>query len=392
MKILNSKLKRLEEKISNGGKIKIAILGLGSVGNYLLNFLLSSFDNIEIFVVGRSREKMISDVNINKVAASICYNRNILVEIVEADLNNISQIADFLYKVQPDFLINSSRAYSHLKYGSISWKNIRAYGIWTPLSIRYIKNIMEGVRQSNTSPIVINTSYSDATNAWLKTGGRLYPDFGSGNLNHLIPRIKIAAGKISGISDINNIDVTLCTSHFHDVLISKEGNTGGVDPLINLTYHGRHLDIHPAKLYSECAIAMPTDEKRNMMNASSNFEIIYKISESIVNHSSSKIHSPGFCGMIGGYPVKLDFSNEAKKKIEVYTDFFSLDQMEAENSRSIYLDGIESVQNGILSFTAEVLWKTKKSFNYELPKSIDLNDSDLIASEIIVNIIEKYRK
>lgn len=392
MKILNSKLKRLEEKISNGEKIKIAILGLGSVGSYLLNFLLSSFDNIEIYVVGRSKEKMISDVNINKVAASICYNRNVLVEIVEADLNNTSQIADFLDKVQPDFLINSSRAYSHLKYGSISWKNVRAYGIWAPLSIRYIKNIMEGVRQSNTSPIVINTSYSDATNAWLKTAGRIYPDFGSGNLNHLIPRIKTAVGKISGISDINNIDVTLCTSHFHDVLISKEGITGGVEPLINLTYQGRQLDIDTAKVYSECAIEMPTDEKRNMMNASSNFEIIKKISTSIISHSSSKIHSPGFCGMIGGYPVKLDFSKEAKDKIEIYTEYFSLDQMEAANSRSIYLDGIESVQNGILSFTEEVLAKTKKSFNYELPKSIDLNDSDLIANEIIVNIIEKYRK
>ena len=41
MNKLNDKLKILKNKINNNEKIKIAIIGLGSVGNYLLNYLLS---------------------------------------------------------------------------------------------------------------------------------------------------------------------------------------------------------------------------------------------------------------------------------------------------------------------------------------------------------------
>ena len=38
------------------------IMGLGSVGNYLLDYLLSSKDEEkEIFVVGRRKEKMMED-------------------------------------------------------------------------------------------------------------------------------------------------------------------------------------------------------------------------------------------------------------------------------------------------------------------------------------------
>ena len=39
MEILNNKLNLLKEKINNGKLIKVAIIGLGSVGNYLLNYL-----------------------------------------------------------------------------------------------------------------------------------------------------------------------------------------------------------------------------------------------------------------------------------------------------------------------------------------------------------------
>ena len=108
------------------------------------------------------------------------------------DLDNIESIKRCLQENHPDIIVNTSRVYAGLKYGSISWKNFRAYGIWTPLSIKYIKNIMEAVETEAESAIVINTSYSDAVIPWLKSAGKAYPDFGSGNLNHLIPRIRFA--------------------------------------------------------------------------------------------------------------------------------------------------------------------------------------------------------
>ena len=186
MKTLVEKLNLLKQRLKTR-KVRIMIIGLGSVGGYLLDYLLSSKDSEkEIIVVGRNADKMLSDVNIVKVASLIRAQNKSTVEIVpDVDFNSVESLAKCLDTYRPDLIVNSSRAYSGLKYGSISWKNVRAYGIWSPLSIKYIKNIMEAYEKVDSDAIVINTSYSDAIIPWLKSAGKAYPDFGSGNINHL---------------------------------------------------------------------------------------------------------------------------------------------------------------------------------------------------------------
>jgi hypothetical protein len=390
----NNKLKSLAKKIEAKQPIKIAIAGLGSVGNYLLNFLMDAdFTELpfEIILIGRNKEKLQSDLNISRVAAGLRRKRYIEAQIFEADFNNIEQLSDIIFASKPDFIVNSSRAYSNLKYGSLSWNTIRAYGIWSPLSVKYIKNIMQAVEMSGIAPLVINTSYSDAVNAWIKTAGGQYPDFGSGNLNHLIPRIRMAVANEYGIRDIDNIEIILATSHFHDVVISKEGQTERVEPLITVRHNGKIIAgsdgaYDMSKIYKQCAIPMPTDAKRNMMNASSNFDIIATILKVLATKSKQTLHIPGAMGMIGGYPVDIIDEN-----LSVNQDYFTLKQMQEANLHSIYLDGIENVENGILYYTEELLAKTQKYFGYKLPKQVKLSDSNIVAEEIIKNIIEKEK-
>lgn len=49
---------------------------------------------------------------------------------------------------------------------------------------------MKAYGKADSHAISINTSYSDAVIPWLKSAELPYFDFGSGNLNHLIPRMK----------------------------------------------------------------------------------------------------------------------------------------------------------------------------------------------------------
>ncbi len=384
---LGAKLQKIREK---KGKIRIMIIGLGSVGNYLMDYLMSSArEDIEIIVVGRSRDKMEQDVNIVRVASLIRgQNRsNILIES-GVDLNDIAAISNCIKKNDPDIIVNSSRAYPGLKYGSISWKNVRAYGIWTPLSIKFVKNIMDAVEDVKSDAIVINTSYSDAVIPWLKSAGRPYPDFGSGNINHLIPRIRFAISEIKGIQDYWNIDITYAVSHFHDVVISKEGQTEGVEQLIVARYQGKRMDVDFKDVFLRCSIPMPTDAKRNMMNASSNFEIIKGVIDCSKHGKKVKLHIPGAFGNLGGYPVILDGS---KDKISVSFDEseFSIEDMRKKNAESIYLDGIEKVENGVLTYTDELIQKAKKVFGVELPKNVRFDDIDKTAKFIIDEIITK---
>ena len=387
MKNTDEKLQYLAEKIRTGKTIKVAILGLGSVGNYLLNYLNSwDFDNIDIYIGSKSPEKAEKDVNISKVSAIIRNGKSKNIYIRTIDLNNVESITSFIKDVSPDFIVNSSRVYTGLKYGSISWNTIRAYGLWAPLSVRYIKNIMEAHEKADSKAVVVNTSYSDAVIPWLKSAGMRFPDFGSGNLNHLIPRIKMAVADDLNINDMENIDVTLATSHFHDVVISKEGQDEGISPLININYKEEKISPDMRKIWKNCAIAMPSDAQRNMMNASSNFEIIKKIISSLKNKDNQVIHTPGVGGNIGGYPVVI---NGETASINFKETYFSVKEMENCNSRSIYLDGIEGVKDGALFYTDELLEKVKEQFEVQMPKSVKLSEAEQVAEFIIENIIEK---
>ena len=385
-----TKLMKLKE---NQKTVKIMIIGLGSVGQYLLDYLCSmSNEKIEIIVAGRNKEKMQQDVNIVRVAAAIRGKLRTHIKIVgNCDLDNIESIKRCLQENHPDIIVNTSRVYAGLKYGSISWKNFRAYGIWTPLSIKYIKNIMEAVETEAESAIVINTSYSDAVIPWLKSAGKAYPDFGSGNLNHLIPRIRFAVAQQYGIIDEWNIDVSLATGHFHDVVISKEGQNEGVDQLIAVMYKNHKIEFDQKEILSKCVIPMPVDAKRNMMNASSNYEIIAAILGAVYEDKKTRIHVPGFDGNIGGYPVWIDGSDG---KIEAYIDEENFDYMDMvlHNQKSMYKDGIEKIENGNLIYTDELIEKVQRTFETRLPKSVAFGQIDETAEYIIQNIIKKAGK
>lgn len=389
MKSLDEKLQLLQNKIGSGDrKIRIMIFGLGSVGLYLLDYLVSVADpRFEIIVAGRNQEKMQSDVNIIRTAATIRRQMRCSIRIEGGcDLENVESIAAVIRKWDPDFIVNSSRVYSGLKYGSISWSRLRAYGIWTPLSVRFARNIMEGYAESGSHAISINTSYSDAVIPWLKSAGMQSYDFGSGNLNHLIPRMKFYIAEKFGIDNLNDIDVSLAVSHFHDVVISKEGHSEGQEILLDVRYNGKPLDIDVAELLGSCSIAMPVDQKRNMMNASSNFDIINSIITAIDRKTAVRIHTPGVNGEIGGYPFVIDGRGEAKGYID--ESVFTLDEMRAANRRSIYLDGIEDVRNGVLVYTDELLEKVRSEFNSEIPKEVRLGDSNDVVGKIIDEIIK----
>lgn len=388
MKTLNEKLELLQDKILNSDqKIRIMIIGLGSVGLYLLDYLISTADpRMEIIAVGRNYDKMISDVNIVRTAATIRNQMRATIHIEgNCNLEDVDSIASLLKKWQPDFIVNSSRVYSGLKYGSISWAHLRAYGIWSPLSVKFAKNIMEAYEEAGSHAISINTSYSDAVIPWLKSAGMAYFDFGSGNLNHLIPRMKFYIAERFGFDNLNDIDVSLAVSHFHDVVISKEGQAEGQDILLDIKFQGKPLDFNKEELLAACKIAMPVDQKRNMMNASSNFNIISSILVALREKKEVKFHTPGVNGEIGGYPFIIDGRNTAKGYID--ETVFSIEEMRRANRASIYLDGIEKIEDGVLTYTDPLLEKVVDYFNVKLPKNVFLKESNSIANIIISDII-----
>ncbi len=387
---MNPTEKRLAHCAGHADHIKVMIIGLGSVGTYLLDYLYSSGDpSLEIVAVGRNAEKMESDVNIVRIASMIRgQNRTKVTIDGSCDLERVETVAACISKHQPDIIVNSSRVRSGLKYGSISWRAFRAYGIWTPLAVKYTKTIMDAAELADSQAIVINTSYSDAVIPWLKGAGHRYPDFGSGNLNHLIPRIQFAIGDILGVADPWNLDVTLATGHFHDVVISKEGHAEGVDQLLNIQYQGKPLEFDQAEVLRRCKIPMPVDAKRNMMNASSNYQIISGLLRAVRSRERTKLHIPGALGELGGYPVIVDGSRDTPA-VSIDEGAFSLREMREKNRQSMALDGIEGVQGDDLIYTDGLIEKVQAAFGARLPKRVSLGQAEQTADFLVEQVILK---
>ncbi len=387
MKALQERLQVIESHVREN-RITVMIMGLGSVGTYLLDYLVSRNDPaLHIVVAGRDYGKMEKNVNIVRVAALIRGLNKSRIDIeAGVDLTDTKSVQNAVEKYAPDFIVNSSRAYPGLKYGSISWANVRAYGIWSPLAIRFTKNIMEACDAVDTDAVVINTSYSDAVIPWLKSAGKAYPDFGSGNLNHLVPRIRFAVAKMLKAEDFWNVDVMFAAGHFHDVCISKEGQTEGVELPLKVFYRGEEQDLPQNEIFAACKIAMPVDAQRNMMNASSNYQIITAVIDAVRTKEDQRIFSPGVFGNIGGYPVLVGYRDG---RIDAWIDesVFGFHEMEQVNRTSMALDGIEDVRDGKLYYTDELIRKGVDAFGVELPKSVEYGDIEEVAEFIIREII-----
>ncbi len=387
MKTLQQRLQTLETHIKSGN-VKVMIIGLGSVGAYLLDYLISRADPaLSIVAVGRDEQKMQTKVNIARISALIRGVNKTHIEVQGGvDLDDTDSVTAAIKKHKPDFIVNSSRAYPGLKYGSISWANVRAYGIWSPLAIRFTKNVMAACDAADTDAVVINTSYSDAVIPWLKSAGKAYPDFGSGNLNHLVPRIQYAAAEMLGVKDFWNVDVMFAAGHFHDVCISKEGQTEGVPLPLKIYYGGEEKQLAQDEIFARCKIPMPVDQTRNMMNASSNCRIITALIDAIRTHKTQRLFIPGFDGNIGGYPVLVGYKED---KLGAWIDesVFTFEEMNTADRASMALDGVEDVRDGTLIYTDALIQKAQKAFGVTLPKQVAFDDIDKTARFIIDEII-----
>ena len=131
---------------------------------------------------------------------------------------------------------------------------------------------------------------------------------------------------------------------------------------------------------------MPTDATRNMMNASSNYQIIDAFIRAVRTGETQRVFSPGVLGEIGGYPVNVGYM-DGKLDVSVDDSVFTMDEMREANRKSIYLDGVENVTECCLIYTDELIEKAVNAFGVELPKKVAFDDIEATAQFIIDKII-----
>lgn len=411
-----------------GSKAKVCICGFGSVAQYLFDYLLTMPSNPDIVICTRNTEKALPFVNCLTRASVIRTGDINKVSLRSCDFENVDELSNILSEEKPDIVVNTSRYVSGLKYGSISWNCCRAYGYWLPLSMYYTKKIGEAIIRSGIECAYINTSYPDATNPWFKHATKFnMPIFGAGNINHIVARYKVAFIDLWNKShqdkqlEVSSIDVAMVASHFHDVLIGKNGTDKDIDStfkgpeiLVNISLkngddpifekelttfaHNNHSDI-----LKNCAIAFPSDKTRNMMVASSAFELIDTIiyGGSIykeLNHDNSVyrlLNVPGALGTCGGMPVLINLSGSCEAMLAKPSLFgVDLPTMLAINKNSLFQDGLDlsTIDKGIVRFVnTKKLSKLENLLDFHWPSAVSYEKVEDLAS-LIAQYIYLYQE
>ena len=65
-----------------------------------------------------------------------------------------------------------------------------------------------------------------------------------------------------------------------------------------------------------------------------------------------------------------------------------MEEMHEKNRQSLYLDGIERIENSCMTYTDELIKKARRAFGADLPKTVHFDEIDRTADYIIKNIIE----
>lgn len=370
--------------VNNRLKKTVMIVGYGSVGQYLLDMLLHhpgiAESDARIVVVSRSPyEKVEPRINTSIIAGGVA---NCYPEVIykSCDLSDTDKLSDIIKEYRPKVIVQCARFYSGVKYGSFSYSNGIGYGVWVPMSVVPIYKLMKAVKQSRVTTKVVNTSYPDVTNAWLKSFDEsLTPYCGAGNINHLIPRIKLACKKLYGYNDLTRLDVELVCSHFTNTYVSKEG-----DPKNNgyiLKINGKVLPKEEClKIFKECNLPMNSDTVRNLMIATDCFMLV----RGLLLKERIKMHIPGVKGSLGGQRYEI-------KDGDIFRDSIFGNATD-KNKEGLKGDCIEDViQGGDVVFTDEGINKMANVFGISYPKYLNITDAEKFAETIMTNLI-KYKE
>lgn len=361
---------------------KIMIAGYGSTGAYVLDFLARTkgIENFEIVVATRSLDEAQKRVNMTLISAGLMgfYPK---ISVVFADLNDIDLTAQLLSEIKPDIIAYTGRFMKGFKYGEYSYPNKIGYGVWLPLAIPLIYKVMKAVKLSKINAKVINTSFPDGVCPALGSID-LAPFTGAGNLNHLIPRIKMALAKKFDYG-AENVDVVMLGSHFLNTYVSKEASAKGSPYYMDWSINGKKFDwISDEEIFKLAQISTVSGPTRNLMIASD----VVKITQAIMFNEGYFMHLPGPNGLIGGYPARV-FTD----KIEIsLPKEISLEEAVDINVKSLSFDGIENIKDGNITFTDEVIDKMKSVFGIYYPKSIKVEDCEAFAGEIR-KVLENYK-
>jgi len=315
--------------------------------------------NVKIIVATRNIEKAIEKVNEVKISTAILgISSNI--SYYQMDINNIEDAAKSMKKLDPDIIVNCTvNNNPHKALNHLTFSNDLGYGHFVLWQIGLALNFMKTVRAAGLEDrFIINLSYGDVVNPILKSMD-YHIDTAIGNINHIIPRMKMAIKKIKGY-ELSDIKIKFVGGHYLDLSISYSGQTNGCPYACQILYKNIDVteDFEFDQLFKLCNLKVAPGKEHNQMAASDCVAII----SAYIHNTGFFTHAPGVNGLPGGYPLKvykhklsLDLPDGITKEDAIYI-----------NQAGLKYDGIEKIEKGgVIVFSDKIYEYLKTNISFD---------------------------
>jgi hypothetical protein len=178
------------------------LIGLGDLGGVILQ-LLALQEGIERIFVG-SRNTMRSEARCNLARlGAITQGYSPDIEFVSLDLNHVEETAENISRISPSIVISTA--------SMMTWWFPRlfpeeqkaqldriGFGAWLPVHLDLAMKLMQVLKFIGYQGHSLIASYPDVVCPVLKARG-LAPSAGFGNLDEVVPKIRLLAGRKLGV-------------------------------------------------------------------------------------------------------------------------------------------------------------------------------------------------
>jgi hypothetical protein len=358
---------------------KLLIVGLGELGGQVYQLLLNSGTPLRIVTADIDEDSGVRKTNLMKyVAGQMKLDHT--VEFRKIDLYNVEETAGIIKEVNPDIIYTAATLQSWWVITTLPQDVFRKldearFGPWLPMHLTLLYKLMQAVKESGTKPVVINSSFPDATHNVLSKVD-LSPHMGIGNVHNVVQPLRNSAADFAGVP-VQSVTVFLYLAHYVSHYIPRFGTAGGSPYIMKILIDGQFReDLNHEKIFSE----LPKGKRRSggltgqILTASSAAAIV----RAVATDSQELLHSPGVDGLPGGYAARI---GEKGARV-VLADKVTMDDAIKANQDGNRYDGIEEIRDdGTVVYTDREMAIMKDMIGYEC-KKMSLEESEERSKEI----------
>lgn len=374
-------------------KQKLMMIGLGDLSWWTLEILLRTPgfpEHVKVLTCDIDEETGLRRTNSALVSSSQTH-RVAEVNYQALDVSNVERSAEIIETYNPDLIFDATSLQSWWVITTLpkeKYQQIDAarYGPWIPMHCTLTYNIMKAIKMSGLNPKVINCGFPDVTNCALGKLG-LAPHIGIGNIDNIVPLVRLLVAEKEQVP-FESVQVYMFLSHFISYYVARFHDTGGAPFIMKIFIDGHDI----TKKYDRNELLCEASIRFRRQGGTQGHSVVGSSCAKNILHTlrnqRTLTHSPGPCGLPGGYAVRI---GSEKVEVALPPNVTLEDAIKVNNECQKY-DGIEDIlDDGTIVIMEKSYQIMKNLIGYDC-KSLKVEEAAYYAKELKQKFLEWVNK